>query len=151
MEERRVAVEGGNAMTSATENAKGKDKMTVSSQFEYNAFGCLKQQDGETGNDFFHRLQEFYGCKYCEDYGDNGCGCWQIGGYEFNGAEEGENGEMVVGNPEDVFYDDWTCVRLAREEHAKELEEQKQKGTLVFVAAIEKAPELAPNEQAATQ
>lgn len=126
-----------------------ENTMTLTSQFEYKVFGRLKQRDNETGNEFFHRLQEFYGCKDCDDYGDNGCGCWQIGGYEFNDVEVDKNGDVVAGNPEKFFDDDWTCWTLAMKDYAKELKEQKRKGTLVFVAAIEKALELAPDEQSA--
>ena len=121
--------------------------MVLSNEFQLKTFGRLKQGKDESGSEFYKRLQSFYGCRYCEDYGDNGCGCWIVGGYEFNGAEEGPDGETIVGGPEGIFHDEWGCAKREREQHYEELIEQKKTGTLVFDAAIKKAIQLAPDEE----
>lgn len=58
---------------------------------------------GEPVEDFHKRLLEKYGCENCSEYGNNGCGNWEIGGYRFN-----DDGVEPI-NADDWF---WQCHRM---------------------------------------
>ena len=60
---------------------------------------------------FVRDMRAFYGCADCKDFNNNGCGVWQLGGWEFNeiGVND-ETGEEEYGKPERV--EGWFCTKL---------------------------------------
>lgn len=44
----------------------------------------LSRSGRESVKNFHKRLMGFYGCQGCKEFGNNGCGCWEVGGYRFD-------------------------------------------------------------------
>lgn len=60
---------------------------------------------------FLKKMRGYYDCDDCPNDGNNGCGSWQLGGWEFNDIDiNAETGEEVYGKPERV--EGWYCTRL---------------------------------------
>lgn len=94
------------------------------------------KRSDESIEEFHERLKAFYGCSDCDEYGNNGCGCWRIGCFEFNG-DDYERFDLK----DDCGHRPDTVI-------AKEIIGEKEKGVHIFKAAIECALELAPNDEA---
>lgn len=102
----------------------------------------LEKRRGETNEGFHERLKGYFGCATCDLYGENGCGCWRIGGYEFNYGIDDED-------PSCEPIACWRCGRLERMKELEELRRSQENGTLVFEAALKVALRHAPNGVAA--
>ena len=110
---------------------------------EYKLNHIMPRRDGESADALYNRLQCFFGCNACEDYGDNGCGCWQLGGYEWNSEEKDGMGE-----PEEWVNEEWSCPNIERKIDYEQMCAQRKSATLVFSAAIKEALRLCPGEKA---
>ena len=76
---------------------------------------------------FVRDMRAFYGCADCKDFNNNGCGVWQLGGWELNeiGVND-ETGEEEYGKPERV--EGWFCTKLIegnKEMNANEIYHEK--------------------------
>lgn len=148
--EARLAMFGDeHKLASAIEHGYEVYKDDVSDEVWHRIMSGIGLMESESVHDFHERLIELHGCRSCSEFGNNGCGSWQLDGIQFFVGGDGDLDESVE------CINASTCSKAERKAQEiaqaindqRELEayrEQAKNGTLVFSAAIKEALKLMP-------